>query len=124
MFKYTPVVKLMKNSKKGEKNTNKLASIERMPPSILVKLPKEVRQISKYFKTTNLINNNKNNNKLYAQVSNADNNTREVLKIKKTFLNLQAKKIENIQKIIRGDGKPKPKLNMTTKGHPGNRLLF
>jgi len=88
----------MKNSKKGEENTDKLASIERIPPSILVKLPKEVREISKYFKTTNLINNNKNNNKLYAQVSNADNNTREVLKIKKTFLNLQAKKLKTYKK--------------------------
>ena len=32
------------------------------------------------------------------------------------FPNLQANKIENIQKIIRDDGKPKPKINMTTKG--------
>ena len=105
----------MKNNKKEEKNTNKPASIERIPPSIPAKLPKEVREISKYFKTTNLINNNKNKNKSYAQASNMNNNIREVLKIKETFLNLQAKKIENIQKIIRSDGKPKPKLNMITK---------
>jgi len=31
------------------------------------------------------------------------------------FPNLQAHKIENIQKIIRDDSKPKPKINMTTK---------
>lgn len=65
VFKYTPVVKLMKNGKKGEKNTNKPASIERMPPLIPAKSPKEVREISKYFKITNPMNNNKNNNKLY-----------------------------------------------------------
>ena len=41
---------------------------------------------------------------------------REVLKIKEVFLNLQTNKIENIQKIIKDDGKPKPKLNMITKG--------
>ena len=31
------------------------------------------------------------------------------------FLNLQANKIENIQKIINNDSKPKPKLNIRTK---------
>ena len=116
VFKYTSVVKLIKNSKKGEKNTDKLASIERISSPILAKSPKEVREIFKYFKITNLINNNKNNNKSYAQVSNMDNNTREVLKIKETSPNFQAKKTENIQKIIRGDSKPKSKLNMTMKG--------
>ena len=45
-----------------------------MPSPIPAKSPKEVREISKYFKTTNLINN-KNNNKPYAQVLNANNNT-------------------------------------------------
>ena len=114
----------MKNGKKGEKNTNKLASIERMPSPILAKSPKEVREISKYFKMTNLTKNNKNNNKLYAQVSNVDNNTREILKIKKTFPNFQTKKIENIQKIIRGDSKPKPKLNMTMKGPPRKQVTI
>jgi len=43
------------------------------------------------------------------------NNTREVLKIKKVFSNLQEEKIENIQKIINSNVKLKPRLNMTTK---------
>ena len=37
------------------------------------------------------------------------------MKIKKVFSNLQNKKIENIQKIIRSEDKPKPKFNMTMK---------
>jgi len=37
------------------------------------------------------------------------------LEIKETFSNLQNKKIENIQKIIRSENKPKPKLNIITK---------
>ena len=65
---------------------------------------------------TSSTNGNKNNGKSYAQVSYLWNNTRDVLKIKKTFPNLQAKKIENIQKIIKGNGKSKPKLIMTMKG--------
>ena len=40
----------------------------------------------------------------------------KLLKIKETFPNLQNKQIENIQKIIRSEDKPKPKINMTMKG--------
>jgi len=51
-------------------------------------------------------------------------NTKEILKIKKTFQNLQAKKNENIQKIINNNSKLRPKLNMTTKVYLGNKSLF
>ena len=43
-------------------------------------------------------------------------NTKEVFKIKETFLNLKMDKIENIQKIINNPSKSKPKLNITMKG--------
>ena len=42
-------------------------------------------------------------------------NTKEILKIKKTFPKLQAKKIVNIQKIINSNNKSKLKQNMTMK---------
>ena len=48
---------------------DKPASIEGLPLSILAKLPKEVKEISKYFKTTSSSQENKNNRKLYAQAS-------------------------------------------------------
>ena len=54
--------------------------------------------------------------KLSIQVLLSDNIARETLKIKEAFLNLQDKKIENIQKIINGGNKPKLYINMTTKG--------
>ena len=41
-------------------------------------------------------------------------NTKEILKIKEIFPNLQANKIKNIQKIINNNNKLKPKLNITT----------
>jgi len=41
---------------------------------------------------------------------------RETLKIKEAFPNLQNKKIEIVQKIINNNEKPKPRINMTTKG--------
>ena len=46
----------------------------------------------------------------------AKDNTEEILKIKETFLTLKAKNIENIQKIIKDDDKPKPYINITMKG--------
>ena len=71
-------------------------SIEGLPPPILAKLSKEVKEISKFFKMTSSTNVNKNNGKLYIQASHSGNNTRDVLKIKKVFPNLQAEKIKNI----------------------------
>jgi len=50
--------------------------------------------------------------------------TGEVLKIKKVFLNLQAKKIKNIQKIINDYGKPKPKINMTIKSPSRKQVII
>ena len=88
MFKCTLVIKPTVNGKKGKKSTDKLASIKRMPSLISAKLLKEVKEISKYFKTTKLSNNIKNYNKSYAQASKGDNNTRDILKIKEVFPNL------------------------------------
>jgi len=39
----------------------------------------------------------------------------KTLKIKDTFPNLQNKKIKQVQKLISGNHKPKPHINMTTK---------
>ena len=64
-------------------------------------------------------------NKLYAQVSSTNaNTTRETLKIKEVFSNLQNKKIKNIQKIISGESKLKPRLNMTTKRPSRKQMII
>jgi len=65
-FKCTPNVNSLNNSKKEEKNIDKLANIEKLPPPILAKLSKEVKEISKFFKTTSSANRNKNSGKSYA----------------------------------------------------------
>jgi len=97
--------------KKG-KVTAKLALILSLPPLISAKPSKEVNTIYKYFKK---LSKNKGK-KLYAQASTLFFNvTREILKIKETFSKLQDKKIKHIQKIILGENKLKPCLNMTTK---------
>ena len=88
LFKYILKVNLIKTRKKKEKNIDKSTSIKRLSSPILTKLPKEVKEISKYFKTISLAQENKNTSKLYAQALQLENNTREVFKIKKAFPSL------------------------------------
>jgi len=113
---FTPRNQEVKSKSKNDKATDKLASFVKLPPPILTKTPKEVNKISKFFKKNNQLKNKSDNRKLYAQVLASYTNIKEILKIKEAFLNLQAKKIENIQKVINNDSKPRPKLNMTMKG--------
>lgn len=102
---------------------NKPMSIKRLPPPILAKLPKEVKEILKYFKMTGSTKLDNNKDKLYAQMSKSRNTIKKVLKIKKVFSNLKADKINNIQKIIKGNSKPKLKINMITKDHSRKQVI-
>jgi len=106
------IVKELSNNK--EKNSVKLSYVSSLPPPIPAKFPKEVNEISKFFKK----NPTSTQKKSYAQVSsnfNASDIARKTLKIKKAFLSLQNKKIEQIQKIISNNSKSKLRINITTK---------
>jgi len=102
----------------------KATYISPLSPPISLKLPKEVNEISKFFKN----NSNQPQKKSYAQVlanSNMTNIALETLKIKETFLYLQNKKIEQVQKIISGNNnKPRPHINMTTKGPSCKQIII
>ena len=92
--KFTPKTNPVKLGKRGEKSTNKLASIKKLLPSTPAKSSKEVNKILKYFKSTKLTQNNKPKRRSYTQASKQNiSTTKEVLKIKKTFLNLKTDKI-------------------------------
>jgi len=56
-------------------------------------LSKKVKDIAKFFKKNEKSKEKETPRKSYVQASSSDNNTRKVLKIKKMFFNLQAKKI-------------------------------
>jgi len=98
------------------------------PPPIPAKLLKEIKEISKYFKKTK----NSTPKKSYAQASsNLTNNTNissvamNTLKIKEAFPKLSNKKINSIQKVINEDNaKPKPRINMTTKGPSRKQIII
>ena len=50
MLKFTPRIHEVKNKSKNNKQTDNLASFVKLPSPILVKTPKEVNEISKFFK--------------------------------------------------------------------------
>ena len=114
--KFSPQT-VKKATKAKEFNISHSLYISTLPPPIPAKSAKEVNKISKYFKKQQPVNQGP---KSYVQVStrhtNSTNIAREILKIKKAFPKLQNKKIEIVQKIINSQDKPKPKINMTTKG--------
>ena len=113
---FTSKVFLIKNSKKRENNTDKLASIQKLPPPIPAKSSKEVNEISKFFRPQRLNQPKLTLNKSYTQAFSSKSNTEEILKIKEMFPTLKTKNIENIQRIVKEDAKPKPHIHMTTKG--------
>ena len=51
-------------------------------------------------------------------------NTLEVLKIKEAFLALNTKKIDQVNNIIRNNPKPKPHIQMTTKGPSRKQVII
>jgi len=114
--KFTPKVQEIKHKPKNDKQTDKLANFAKLSPPIPAKTFKEVKEISRFFKRNSQLTEKKDTRKSYTQALSTSSNTKKILKIKETFPNLQAKKIENIQKIINNNSKPRPKLNMITKG--------
>jgi len=103
-----------KNSKKMPKSAP--VTIDKVPPlpSLPVKSKREVNVISKYFQskkpsveTKKPIGNN-NPARSYTQATKPSANTSEVLKIKKAFPALNAKKIDQVNSIVKGNPKPKP----------------
>ena len=76
--------------------------VSSIPPPILAKSPKEVKEISKFFKKIE----KPTTKKLYAQAptlkplssDKSSNITMNTLKIKETFPNLPNKKIDSVQK--------------------------
>jgi len=103
-----------KNSKETPKSVPVTIDKVPPPPSLSVKSKREVNIISKYFQskkpsveTKKPIRNN-NPARSYAQATKPSANTSEVLKIKEAFLALNAKKIDQVNSIVKGNLKSKP----------------
>ena len=122
--KFSPRITLT-NIQKNIKDLPKLVpiSFDKVPLSLPLpaKSVKEVNVISKYFenKKPSIENKKKegsNPTKSYAQASKSPATTSDILKIKEAFLTLNAKKIDQVNNIVKGNPKLKLKIQMITKG--------
>ena len=58
------------------------------------------------------------------QASKPLTSTSDVLKIKEAFTTLNAKKIDQVNNIVYGQNKPKPRIKMTTKGPSRKHIII
>ena len=95
-------------------------------PPLPAKSKKEINIISKYFQAKNPSGNtsSKSTPKSYAQASKNSVNTSDVLKIKETFPSLNTSKIDQVNSIVNGQDKPKPRIRMTTKGPSRKQIII
>jgi len=122
--KFTPRVQPV--PKRPTKDTSKSipASIEKIPPPIPAKSQKEINVISKYFKNKQTEIRNPGTNRSYAQAFKQGTNTLDVIKINNMFPSIGAKKIDQINKIVKELPKAKRQINMTTKGPSRKQVII
>lgn len=119
-----PKMNLIKNGKLKGKETDKLASIKKLPFSIPAKTPKEVYKIFKFFKAKAPVCTTNRQGMLYAQASKDRSNTESILKIKEAFLTLKVNNINRIQQMINEDSMPKPCINIMTKDLSRKQIII
>ena len=107
-----------------EKNGPSPANINRLFPPIPAKSPKKVNKILKFFKNNKTVNLPTNKSKSYIQASKQNMSTTDVIKIKETFSSVGVKEINQINNIIKGPSKPKPCIQMTTKGPSRKQVII
>ena len=118
-----------KNNKKIAKPVPVTINKVPLPPPLPVKSKREVNVISKYFQNNKPLVEAKKLTETkkpaisYAQAIKSSANTLEVLKIKEAFVALNAKKINQINNIVKGNLKPKPQIQMTTKGPSRKQVI-
>ena len=122
--KFTPRTPTSNSNNKKDLSKPTPATINKASPlpPLPAKSKKEINTISKYFhsKKNTVESSNQSSNpssgKSYAQASKSLANASEILKIKETFLSLNAQKIDQVNNIVNGQTKAKPRIKMTTKG--------
>ena len=130
--KFTPHTPPPKGNSKKDTPKSTPVSINKAPPlpPLPAKSKKEINVISKYFHPKKPLDNNNvgstntQTGKSYAQASKTSANTSDVLKIKETFPALNANKIDQINNIVHGQNKLKPRIKMTTKGPSRKHIII
>jgi len=122
--KFTPRVQLVPERPTKDTSKSISASIEKIPLPILAKSQKEINVISKYFKNKQMEIRNPGTNRSYAQASKQGTSTSDVIKINDMFPSIRAKKIDQINKIVKESPKAKRQINMTTKGSSCKQVII
>ena len=133
--KFTPHIPAPKGNSNKEPSKSVLVTINKAPPPppLPAKTKNEVNIISKYFKPKQSESSKLNNgpipaksqsNKSYAQASKSTPTMSDILKIKDSFPSLNAKKIDQVNSIVNGSSKPKPRLQSTTKGPSRKQIII
>ena len=124
--KFTPRVE--QDLSKNNKEIAKLIpiTIEKVPPPppLPAKSKKEINVISKYFQSNKPTMDPKKLTKSYAQASKQTANTSKVLKIKESFPALNVKQIDQVNNIVKGNLKPKLRIQMTMKGPSKKQIII
>ena len=130
--KFTPRIPPTNN--RSNKKVSKPAPIpiEKVPPllPLPVKSKREVNVISKYFLNGKSLGKAKKTNEIkkslvsYAQTTKPLANTSKVLKIKEAFPALNAKKIDQVNNIIKGNPKLKPHIQTTAKSPSRKQVII
>jgi len=129
-FSTRTVLTATKNNKEQPKPVPVTIDKVPPPPPLLVKSKKEVNVISKYFQNKKPLAENMNhignNNPVrsYAQATKTSANMLDVLKIKEAFPALNANKIDQVNNIVKGNPKPKLRIQMTTKGPSRKQVII
>lgn len=101
----------------------KQANVSKIPLLVLPRPSKIILAKSKYYKKKPSSSSSPtNNSQLYVQVS--KNYIKDIVKIKKNFLNLSAKKIEEVHRILNNNKKNKPKINIITKDFSRKQIII
>ena len=123
--KFTLRTTPIKNNNKKEIAKPVLVSIEKAspPPPLPAKSKTEINTILKYFKENKTTTNPSKLTKSYAQASKQTPSTSEILKIKESFPALNTNQIDWVNNIVKGNPKPKPHIQMTTKGPSRKQVI-
>ena len=123
--KFTLRTTSIKNNNKKETAKPVSISIEKAPPPppLPAKSKTEINTILKYFKEKKTTMNPLKPTKLYTQASKQTPSTSKILKIKESFPALNANQIERVNNIVKGNPKPKPCIQMTTKGPSRKQVI-
>ena len=84
--KFTSKIQETRSTTKDNKSTDKPVSFTKLPSLIFTKIPKEIKEISKFFRKSTKLTERKDTGKSYAQASLPK--ISEILKIKETFSKL------------------------------------